>query len=447
MSRFFRLATDCFFVDGAREGALYDVHGGRLLLLQGPALALVRRCERNEPVGDDATEAELRILAELRDRDLGFFDDDPAFVDKMLIRQPIEWLGMAMAPPAFKKATWAITQACDLHCALCGRAEETVSWQSCQTCLRRDRDMPQRRLPVGATQRVEEIAALGVRLLHIRGGNPLLAWEVLVPVVEAARRFELPVVVTTPGTGRGVDGILDLLRGGGVELNLVMFGLDPAAVEQACGHKEVLAHQLALIAALAELEMPFYVTGLLMGGVPAERQRLESFFGAAWRDRLGFAEVYERQAIQDGMRSRDAAEAMPRLTPWSSVEEFYFRLHYNPCTFGNFEIGADGALRSCAGLSAVHADLQEGGLQRALSGDGLYEEWRRDPMTSAACRACCLRYACSPCPALAGRTDEGAALQAAHCPRTALGTEPRSPDDAQQPAGLLEIVTVAGPAG
>jgi MoaA/NifB/PqqE/SkfB family radical SAM enzyme len=412
---YFRLATDCFLVEGENEGAIYDVHGCRVLLLDEEVYDLLRRCEDNVPLEGRCGESEIRLLEALQNEGLGFFDSRPAYVDKLLLQRPIVWMGTSMLPPDFFRADWAITNKCDLDCPFCGRGDDALSWQSCQTCLRRDRgsEMP---CPGGLEGLVAQIARLGTRTLHIRGGNPLLAWDYLRRVAAAARHASLDLIVTTPGTGRAIEELLELCRGGGVRLNVLLFGIDEETTSMVCGRKAVLSRQVALVDALTREHFPFFVTFLLTKATRLQRAAILEFTQDRWAGPPSFAEIYLRESMNQGFRLSHVGERVKPLSPWQSADEFFFRIRHNSCLYGHFEIGYDGKLRSCAGFHRVHGDLAQGGLRNALAGTGLYELWELDKGQVQPCEHCALRYACTDCSVFELEGQKDPVVKKAYCP-------------------------------
>ncbi|QBK31935.1 radical SAM protein [Roseitalea porphyridii] len=414
--RYFELATDCFLVEGQNEAALYDVHGGRLFLLDRSAHELLRSCADGAPVPDNSSEDAVAFLDALQAAGLGFFDDAAAGSDKLLLHQPIEWKGMCMTPPDFKSVDWQITNACDLDCRLCGDDDKTLSWQSCQTCLRRDAGGAEAWMPEDLEAFIADIANLGVGTLHIRGGEPLLAWQRLERIAQAAAETPLTLVVTTTGMGRPANDLIALGKGRRFGLNIVMFGHDDETSETACGRSGVLAAQVALIDALVEAQIAFSITFLLTPLTQGRRNAMQEFAQRRWRTRPAFSEVCTREDVKNGFRLShlDERERKP-LAPWESPEMFFFRVRNNTCTSGLLEIGADGLLRTCSGLPKVHGDVGRQGLVAALSGTGLYESWKRGKSDVEPCRRCALRYACSDCSSFEFADQPDANAKSAYC--------------------------------
>lgn len=402
----FRLAADVFLVEGDGADALYDVHGGRVLVLDEIARGVLHHCEANEALPAELEPTVKAFLDALEEAGLGAYEDSPAHVEKLLLHQPTNWQGMCMQPPNFSRADWSLTDRCDQDCAHCGRSGETLTWEGCRTCLRRSAEGGDAWMPERPAALVAEIAALGVRTLHIRGGNPLLVWDALCGVAGAAAAHGLELVVTTPGTGRSPSDIVALCHRTGAQLNVVVPACETGAVEKAA----------PLLDALAAAGLPGFITVLLTPETQALRRTLRDEVAARWNCEPSFAEVCLRSEAKGGFRLSHVTADARAMTPWSNAEAFFFRRVGNTCTYGAFEIGADGKIRTCIGLGDIHGDVAADGLRRALAGDGLYGAWEQNKGRIAPCQNCALRLACADCSAFEVAGQDDAAAKAAYCP-------------------------------
>jgi len=413
---YFRLAPDCFFVQGKKDAALYDVHRSRILLLDQRACEILRRCEDNTSLGSWLGESGMRFLQTLQDDDLGSFDSAPAYIDKLLLRAPVEWKGFCTPPPRYRKVDWSITNQCDLDCEFCGSGK-TLSWQSCETCLRRDKNTEVQIGHINPEQLIAQIASLGVEVIHIRGGNPLLAVDALKRILRTARSYpNLSVVVTTPVTSRTLEPLLSLCREAPLQLNIVMFGIDDGVTKTVCGRENVWKDQLTIIDALVKAENSPFITFLLSHLTRQKRSEFQKFVENRWKIEPSFAEVYMRKAVLDGIRFSHVDEKTKPLRPWRSVDEFFFRVRFNTCTYGNFEICPDWKIRPCAGLERVCGDIANDGLRGALSGHELYEIWEMGKRKIQPCNQCALRFACADCTVVELAGVQEPVLKKAYCP-------------------------------
>jgi hypothetical protein len=201
---------------------------------------------------------------------------------------------------------------------------------------------------------------------------------------------------------------------------------------------------LRLIDACADCGHPCFVTVLLTQATRADRTEIAEYVSRRWNGEPSFAELVTRNAFDGEFRLSHIAGGAKALVPWSSVEEFLFRAHHNTCSNGNFEIGADGIIRPCAGISAVCGDAGAAGLRRALAGDGLYRFWSLDKGSIDPCKRCALRYACADCTAFEIEGAADARVKQAYCPCDPDAGAPAGSERNWSPPDFVQLLAAAG---
>jgi hypothetical protein len=262
---------------------------------------------------------------------------------------------------------------------------------------------------------VKQIDNLNAKTIHIRGGNPLLKWDYLLRIVKAVRQTPLKLVVTTHGIGRSINELVDLCIGGQVKFNIIMFGIDEATSNAVCG-KDILSHQMLLVNAFIKTKIPFFITFFLTQNTQSQRNKILEFAQEHWNGIPSFAEICFRESIDKDFRFSHIQENIKPLTPWRSIEEFFFRVDHNSCTYGNFEVCSDGKLRTCSGIHKVHGDIAENGINKALSNNDLYDLWDLSKGDVDPCKHCALRYACTDCSVLELAGEKDSIIKHSYCP-------------------------------
>lgn len=403
-------------MEGHKEAALYDVHGRRIFIVDERAHRLLRRCEANEPLDGRLDLEEWRLLQTLAEEGLGTFETDPPYVEKLLLRRPVEWKGWSIEPPQYYRLDWVITDKCDAACAFCRPPSQSLTWQACQTCLPGP-ESTDRWEPPSHTRLVEQFAGLGFRLLHVRGGNPLLVWETLVSIAEAVRGYpSLSLIVTTPGTGRPVADLVSLSRDYGVRLNIVFFGIRPGVSGSVGGNMGLFEYQVNIIDSLIEAGTPVFLTLLLNEETLPDLDATLEFAARRWGGIPSVAEMRSRMPEGKKTRLHQVRLGTKPLVPWRSAEEFFLRIRNNTCNAGNLELGLDGKIRPCAGINRECGDLARDGAHLALSMDELFEVWRSNKASIEPCRACPLRFACADCSVFEIAGAEDPEWKEAYCP-------------------------------
>ncbi len=411
---YFRLNGDCYLVHGNDGSAIYDVPGKQIYLIETVLAQVLRQCESNKPLNIDRDGAIYKQLLELQAAGLGSFEDVPCFVDKLLLRQPLDWKGMCMQPPKYTRVDWVITNECDLDCDECGKADETLVWQSCQSCVRHHTQEGNAWAPQDDADYVRQIAALGVRLLHIRGGNPLLAWERLQGITRSAQQYGLDVMITTPGTSVTPNMLLELYSRGSVTLNVVMFDSPEGQDDE--DYLDLLLEQQTLVDLLHDSRLRYYVSYLLTPETVHKREQLIRYSQQRWQKEPAFSEIRYVSELNDSKLSHvDSDNA--QFIPWQTAEEFYSRVKSNTCTYGNMELGIDGQLRACCGVRESCGDLSSQGLYGALNNDRLYQLWDKNKSEISTCQQCALRYACTDCTSYEQAGERNPNVAQAYCPK------------------------------
>lgn len=441
---YFHLAADCFLVEGVKDAALYDITGRRLFLLDEAAHAILSKCENQslleaawlDPNG-------MPLLHILAGEGLGSFHAAPAYIDKLLPNAPIGWRGFSLRPPPFRKLDWSLTDECDVACDFCPRAESDLCWQACTGCLRRTAPSgATATLPADVESIVDQIAALGVLGVHIRGGNPLLEWERLDAVLRAsARHPNFRVMVTTPGAGRPVEDIAGLYRYAHFGLNIVMFAI-PGQNGGHASSLDLLAEQLNLADELKRRGLRFSVTYLLRDASPQTREAIECFAQKRWKVQPRYSEIHTKSAEHSSF-SHINSKGKP-LTLWRSIENFYFRVGWSTCLFGACEIAADGTIYPCAGLDKAAAEIAGGQLRPALGKDSIFDWWKSSKNDVGPCNRCALRYACADC--RAAELVASPVVGARWCPFDPDG-DVRACQSKWDHSGFVYVLSAGGEAG
>ncbi len=400
MANFFRLDSDCFLIEGARDAALYDVTGGRFYLLDEEARAALRKCESNSPIDCSCQQERDRMFLEfLCAEGLGFFYDSPVYVDKFVAPAKLRLFDQPLVRPQYRFVDWTITQSCDVNCSHCPAEPDGLSWQTCLTCLRKPAVTENTEIFEHTSDIVEQIAELGISRLHIRGGNPLMAWDRLISIIREAERYpKLIVIVTTPGTGCSINDLVELCSRPHVRLNLTLFAVDVQAAKSSCG-EEVMAYQFALLRELTQHKVRFSVTLLLNGRTCRRREVSSNFLSENWHRKPRIAEIYTAKEAQAGVSFSHIRSRGRLLSCWRSRDELYARAFFSTCLFARFQINFDGSVSPCAAIGDHCGQIVGGDLRAALKGETLYDWWAFSKRDVQPCSKCALRYLCLDCAA------------------------------------------------
>jgi MoaA/NifB/PqqE/SkfB family radical SAM enzyme len=400
MTSYFSLDNDCFLIEGSRDAALYDVTGHCVYLLDEAAHRILRLFEDKSPLDSEwLGPAGQKFLEFLCREGLGFFDDSPAFEDKFVAPARLSTLKGLAAPPSYRLADWSITQSCDVGCSFCPLDTNGLSWQACTTCVRKAAVAENSELDKYTASLVDQIAELGISRLHIRGGNPLLAWDRLNSIIhEAERHPKLIIIVTTPGTGCSTKQLLALCDCQNVRLNLVLFATTTETAKST-GRERVMAHQFTLLRELSQRRVRFSVSILLTSATCSERERMSTSMQENWHLKPWISEIYTADEAMDGISFSHLSPGSRLLTCWRSLEDLYTRALFSTCLRGRLQINPDGSINPCAAVDENCGQIVDGDLGAALKAETLYELWTFSKNDVQPCNCCALRYLCLDCAA------------------------------------------------
>ena len=392
---YFRVRADCMFRDCGTDAALYDVTGRRVFLFDDVATSILRQCEANSAIDRSTmTEAAWQMLTQLATEGVGTFESAPVYVDGFELENPgaqtISLNPYGRELP-LKTVDYSITGQCDLTCAVCPLKDGRLSRRACTTCVRRSDTGERPELLRDPARLADELADMGVLLLHVRGGNPLLDPARLHALLSAARRRELPVVVTTPGTGQSIATILEVAEYPHVTLNIVLFGTDRMSTVQFSG-ADIFDCQIRLLDELQRKAARFTVSFIVNNDIYPRRHALQSMIWRRWKKRAAWAEIADRC---EGGRQLSPREL--RVSKWVSPVEFNYRKHYNPCLAFRCSIDVDGAVYPCPGMNRSCGRIEGKEVQTGLLSDALGTWWEITGGDLTPCTYCVMQPACVEC--------------------------------------------------
>jgi len=417
---YFRLDLDCDRITGRNGTAVYDIGGRRIFLLDDESSQVLAHCEDKNPLKEEWLGGpEHRFLKTLVNEGLGCVHSYPVHVDKLLMSSPIAQLGGMLAPtPEYQSASWNITDRCDQNCHFCPSSLEDPLWQACRSCLRREGNAEDPSLLDNPEPIVEQLAALDLKGLHIRGGNPLLEWKRLTGILDAVEEFPaLNTTITTVGTGAPLADILSLYDDyPRVTLNVVMLGFDDENDEGSSNKDNVAAQQCELLDALRQNDLAFLITVVVSDKTPVQRDRATHRIFERWGVTPFFAEFYPMPQNGDDFQFTTIQNGKRLLYLWHDPNQFFQLKESATCMFGGMEISTGGAVTPCAGCNHQCGKIANGDLSGALSGDQLYNVWDTSKSKIDQCKDCALRFACVDCLAADLLGEKNETVRAAYCP-------------------------------
>lgn len=417
---YFRLHPDCYWIDGKNGSAIYDLPARRVFLLDGEAGSVLRHCQRSLPLNDeDLTGGVREFLDTLVSEQLGSYYTSAIYVDKLLLNSPVaRTSGMLGPPPSYRRVSWSISGRCEHQCSFCPHvAAASASWSACRSCVRCQGDTDSADLFSDVDHVVKRLAALGITVFHIRGGNPFLEWDRLNAILRSLSKYPyMQIVVTGPGTGAPVDEVVEMIAGANARMNVVLSGVrSPFDTTNVVA--EVLDDQRKLLDTLQRRHVKQAITINVTGGpMPDCGVTAESML-KRWGVPPVFAEFYPLSvAATESFSSLSVENNRKPLFIWRTVGEFFERMGYSSCLHGSLEVSVSGSIRPCAGCSDECGRIKKADIGSALRDSPLYDLWNRSKDTIDTCMDCAMRYVCCDCLAAEKMGVQISKVAAAYCP-------------------------------
>lgn len=166
---YFRLNPECYYIQGAKNGAIYDLIEGNIYALTPEESKKIEACEENREV-----DPQDPFLWDLRQQVVGNFFEKKVYIEKIRLGSPIAEY-QEMLPPVLKSAVLEIGNACDRSCWFCGYSGTSRS-RGCLGCNIWNEDGA----PVGIDrwkELIRELSRLRCESLVIKGGDLTREWE------------------------------------------------------------------------------------------------------------------------------------------------------------------------------------------------------------------------------------------------------------------------------
>lgn len=374
---YFRLQPDCHLVEGTRGGALYDVGRQRLLILDESMYALTVQCVESISIQDLPPQA-ASVATNLCEHGYGEFTSVAVFSDKLWFHKKPSVMA---EPKQLRRIDLAITDECDLSCSFCPRKASDKSVRACFTCLRRSPLTERRGSAIKGTTIAEQLHESGGGILHIRGGDPLLAMEKLKGILDAAEaRPNVQVFVTTPLSVTEIDAALAVASR--ATINLVMVPVEENSENsQRC--EEAGNCKMELADRLTKAGRRFTITIIGVDTLEERRAKRRMAY-ARWGKYPTFAEVPSTRVSLGLM--------VPSTLAAFSFGEGSFR-----CLDGRCEVGTDGRAYLCAGVDADFGSIASDEPLLSIRKSKLDTYWSLSKNDMKPCSTCSLRPACVTC--------------------------------------------------
>ena len=209
MIKYFRLFEECILVDGANsEYAIYNLLTGDVFQLKKHETEIISLCENKMSINNIIEKLNfcnkeiINFLDKLVDADLGFYSENPVYIEKMFM--DYSWLDLTFLKerPVVNKSFLILESNCTSNCYYCNK--EYTRKKGCVGCFKQEN--------IKNTTTLEEyffaldkLKKLGTKEIYITGGDIFLNFERNMEVLKYANNLGFEKIVVYIGGNRKID--------------------------------------------------------------------------------------------------------------------------------------------------------------------------------------------------------------------------------------------------
>lgn len=184
---YFRLNPECYFIKGAKLGAIYDIIDCEIYHLNEHQTELLMNAERNFPIVEDS------FFNSLNEKCLGNFYECPPYIQKLRegSRNMFDDLDL---PILIENVFLEITNKCNLNCSFCGGSVKRL--KGCMGCNKFDNENHTDLNLDTAIELIDDLERLNCQNLFIKGGDITLNWDVTLRIIDYTKDKFLNVIIT-----------------------------------------------------------------------------------------------------------------------------------------------------------------------------------------------------------------------------------------------------------
>lgn len=356
---YFRLNPECYFVKGAKCGAIYDLLEGNLYSLTSSETQLIESCEKNQTVvGDEPFLKQLKKLC------VGNFYDNKVYIEKIRYGSPLAEAQVGV-PPRLNRVFLEIGNRCNYNCWYCGAhgVYRTLGCLGCNIWHESGNVVPEGRW----RELIDEIVDLGCSSIVFTGGDLTLDWEKTMSIIDhAAGRVNDNIIVINARSY--TDNIQADLNG---KAKVIVQSEDPGVV-----HDDVL--NLLLLppdARVRRNDAQNYRGNVTVGYISADFRAAKADLPIASKDKI------------------------PKLR----LHSFLRNVQYHPCLGNSLTVAWNGEVIPCPMIrDDSYENISDCGLSTIIqkNQEKIEHYWANNLDMIDRCSQCEFRYACDDCRAL-----------------------------------------------
>lgn len=387
---FFRLHSHCHIVKGAKRGAIYNVHSGKVLSINKGALELITECQSSPlenlmDISDPNNQIFLKFLNDLISKELGSMyilePDNSTTRAEQTNEQTLEFLWLEL------------TSNCNNRCLHC--------YATSGPCQTTDKVSLERWLSL-----ISEARQIGATAIQLIGGEPLLYpnWRQL---IEKASQEGYDYIEVFTNATTLTDNDIEFFKQYNVNVATTIYADNAAVHDQITLNPGSFAKTFSNIKKILAADLPLRIASIIMKPNENEVENIMKLCGE-----LG-VEVNPPDVVRPTGRGDDK-DLLPKnyskppiKPPFHTDNESFARATtFHSCLAGKLAITSDGDVIPCIfARNQACGNILEKSLKSIVHGEALQQCWRTTKDKVEKCKDCEYRYACGDCRPLAQGSD------------------------------------------
>lgn len=395
---YFKLYPECHLIQGACNGAIYNLLTGDVISIDHYEKELLSKCENNAPI---KSLIEMEILKTFEEKNLGTFYESPIYVEKYRFGLLKEVLKFVRESAMLHCAYIELTNACNLDCYFC--YDEINSRRILSLGCSKWKIDEKNRLELNDWENLlYQLYNLGCKNIVITGGNPLIS-DIFKNIIKLARDLNFGISTITNAVNLSKEDA-NFLKKYSVHLIVQVFSNDAEindAITRTPGSFNALINNLTII---KNINLKFSMNLLILRNNQDNIENIIKFYQEFSPENIVVNYIYPISNNDPFAPSKLINKLfvnqknLPRKT---SLIDFSVKSGYSHCLFGRLAITCDGKVLPCIGLrDEIIGHIKKETLSELFNKEKFDVYWEMSGDKIEICKDCEYRYACSTCRAV-----------------------------------------------
>lgn len=385
MKKYFQLFEECILVyNSINEGAIYNLLSGDVFQYNYNETNILSLCEKKYSIEqviellNISSESVFCFLDKLEIANLGFYSDQPVYVEKMLIDYNWRELSFIKDRPVVEKAYILLNNSCKCNCIYCD--ENHIRMNGCIGCFKNTNNSNKETTVEEYFMALDKLKLLGVNTIFFSGGNFFSDFKKNIKIVNYAKNLFIKNIVLFLGSNQRVENeYLEELKRLDVDI----------CIQVPVQDKESIYNNFLLNDVKGKL--PFSV--ILVFDVMHDNAMKNNVI----QECLAFynpLKIYTDLTVDIKQINKMPKGQMFELRR-TSIYDFNLSQVYNRCMNGLLSITANKMITVCPRINEPIGEIDN--FIDSLSSEKLNKYWRLTKDKIKGCKGCNIRYICKDC--------------------------------------------------